>query len=626
MDLSKVYKMSNGTLITINMENYSEDEFLVAEIDFLGCNPNSHKIAISEEVFRKYASTVLGKFLVAKVAFGDATGHASDETIVGYIPSEQEVRFVRNSQGYLRGIIDGVVSKQYASDFCKIFTQANSTRSVSVEMGVEEKDDKDGTIAKRFNIMGVTVLGMSVRPSSPGSTINIRRFSEEDIKKDCEDYYKSVWQRLSEKEDSELDAYVKNRKTKFAKSYSVNTIELKETPWGDVDKTELRDRVMEASNRSEIVDKVYLQVLDGWEDAPSENLKYPVMEFKDGTFYYNRFALASALAYARQHDEADVVSKIEELYKKFKLAEEGEEKNMSMKFESKDSDVMEKIAALVKEHEGEKAEVVAVDDDYIIFTIGDARYYVSADLERDADGEIVANIYWDTKKEDDSDKAVDDDAHEDDLSEDSADSKDENAEDGAEETKDEEDDVEAKECSEEESLEEEEAMEEESLEEEESMEKEDSKEASEDESEESKEECSDEEALAEEEALADAKDSEEEPEDKDAKISELEDIIMQKDEELAELRKFKEDKENAERDFAVQHLLEEIREYVDTETLESLKAEGLSCKLSEINGWENKVKALAFDRNSKESLSTGIWSMAIPKSVKQESTSKWDSI
>ena len=79
------------------MENYSEEEFLVTEVDFLGCNPNSHKIAIAEEVFRQCASTVLGKFLVAKVAYGDATGHASDEAIVGYIPPEQEVRFVRNN-------------------------------------------------------------------------------------------------------------------------------------------------------------------------------------------------------------------------------------------------------------------------------------------------------------------------------------------------------------------------------------------------------------------------------------------------------------------------------------------------------------------------------------------------
>ena len=393
----KVYNMSSGTLMTINMENYSEEEFLVAEIDFLGCNPNSHKIAITEEVFRKCASSVLGKFLVAKVAYGDATGHAEDETIVGYIPSEQEVRFVRNSQGYLRGVIDGVVSKQYASDFCKIFTQANHSRSVSVEMGVEEEPHEDGTIAKRFNVVGVTVLGMSVRPSSPGSTIDIKRFSEQ-TKEECDNYYKSVWQKLADIEkDSELDMYVKNRKTKFAKAYSVNTTELKETPWGEVDKTELRKKVMEASNRTELVKKVYLKVMDGWEEAPSENLKYPVMEFKNGTFYYNRDALASALAYAKQHDEADVVSKVEKLYKKFKLAEEGEEKNMSKKFEIEGREAWGDIIAQVQEHEGDDAYVDSVEDDHIIFTVDDVRYRVEADVKVGEDDKTVdADIHWDT--------------------------------------------------------------------------------------------------------------------------------------------------------------------------------------------------------------------------------------
>ena len=127
---------------------------------------------------------------------------------------------------------------------------------------------------------------------------------------------------------------------------------------------------------------------------------------------------------------------------------------------------------------------------------------------------------------------------------------------------------------------------------------------------EEKEECSDEEKMA----------------DKDAKISELENIIMEKDAEIAELKKYKEDKECAERDFAVQQTLEELRECVDEETLESLKVEGLACKLSDIDGWKNKAKALAFDRGSKKEMSTSIWSMAIPKPIAKESTSKWDSI
>ena len=150
-----IYKMSDGALMTINMENYSEDEFIVGAVDFLGTNANTHKIDISEEVFKQCASTVLGKFLVAKVAYGDASGHAADEVIVGYFPREQEVRYIRNRQGFLRGVADAVISKQYASDFCNIFTQANNTRSVSVEMGVEEEPNDNGTTAKRFNIMGV---------------------------------------------------------------------------------------------------------------------------------------------------------------------------------------------------------------------------------------------------------------------------------------------------------------------------------------------------------------------------------------------------------------------------------------------------------------------------------------
>ena len=113
--------------------------------------------------------------------------------------------------------------------------------------------------------------------------------------------------------------------------------------------------------------------------------------------------------------------------------------------------------------------------------------------------------------------------------------------------------------------------------------------------------------------------------DKDKKISELEDIIMEKDKELAELREYKEAKEEAERDFAVQSLLEELRECVDDETLESLNEEGLACKLSDIDGWKNKAKALAFDKGAKKEMSTGIWSMAVLK-TKKESTSKWDSI
>jgi hypothetical protein len=67
------------------------------------------------------------------------------------------------------------------------------------------------------------------------------------------------------------------------------------------------------------VHDVYALVEDGWEESPSEHLKYPIMELSGDTFYYNRYGLASALAYAKQENETEVVSKVMKLYKKFKL-------------------------------------------------------------------------------------------------------------------------------------------------------------------------------------------------------------------------------------------------------------------------------------------------------------------
>ena len=575
------------------MEDYSENEFLIAELDFLGTNPNTHKIKISEEVFKECASSVLGKFLVAKVSYGDATGHAEDEIIQGYVPREQEVRYTRNSEQYLRGIVDVVVSKQYASEFCDIFTKSNNKRSVSVEMMVDEDADDNGTVAKSFNIIGVTVLGMMVKPSSPGSNINIRRFEEQSIEKSCENYYKSIWERAIGSQTTELDTFVKNRKVKFAKQYSINTTELKETPWGEVDKTEIREKIMDASNRSELINHVYLKVEDGWEDSPSTKLKYPVMELVNNTFYYNRFALASALAYARQHDEADVVSKVLKLYKKFKLAEEGEEENMSKaKFEIEGREAWADVIAQVQEHEGKDAYVDSIDDDYIIFTIDDVRYRVEADIEVGEDDDTVkAEIHWDTKKKDEVQDESDDE-DKDDMSEDDSQSEDELSEEDAQ------DDSKEEECAEEDNKE---------------MEDEE-KQCAGDEDKDSEEQCAEEDSASEDDMS------------KDEKISELENIIMQKDEELAELRKYKEEKECAERDFAVQQLLEEIRECVDTETLETLKAEGLACKLSDIDGWKNKAKALAFDKSAKKESFTSKWSMAISQQITKKPTSKWDSV
>lgn len=114
---------------------------------------------------------------------------------------------------------------------------------------------------------------------------------------------------------------------------------MSDSNWGSVNKTELRKKVLEAKNYKSLVKDVYALVEDGWEDAPSSKLKYPIMEIKDGKAVYNRYGLASALAYAEQNNETAVISKVKSLYKKLDINDEedkGGEKKMKSEEDKKE--------------------------------------------------------------------------------------------------------------------------------------------------------------------------------------------------------------------------------------------------------------------------------------------------
>ena len=145
---------------------------------------------------------------------------------------------------------------------------------------------------------------------------------------------------------------------------------MSDKPWGDVDKTKLRDDIMNAANKNELVHDVYLLVESGWEEAPSEKLKYPVMEIVNGKLVYNRYGLSAALSYARAENVQEVVKKVESLYKKLNI-ENGEDtmKNKLDKDNKEMEDVREEIDAdeddekeKVDNAAGDKAESKLEDD------------------------------------------------------------------------------------------------------------------------------------------------------------------------------------------------------------------------------------------------------------------------
>lgn len=299
-------------------DNYPEHKFTVFKCCFLSTKPNSHKLDISNDVLRRDAQSILGNMLVAKIQNGDATTHLPSEIQYGYFPREQEIEFVEED-GVTKAYAYAVVSKHYSKELNNIF-EFDNLRNSSVEMTVTTDNDEDEGKVVALDIFGLTVLGKAINGSCPDADIKMVRFSTEDA-----DAYFAKSDSLSN-----LKQFVEERKQSMAekKTYKIDKSKevMSTADWGDYDKAAMRDKIMEAKNRDTLVKSVYLLVEDGWKDVPSEHLKYPVMMLDGDKFIYNRNALSSALAYAKQNDETEVVNKIKAIYKKLDLDDDSERK------------------------------------------------------------------------------------------------------------------------------------------------------------------------------------------------------------------------------------------------------------------------------------------------------------
>ena len=570
--MEKLVNFEVDKLEKIDFDNYSNEEFAIARMGFLSTKPNSHELKISEEVLRNCAKTVLDKWVVADMQFGEPTTHTKNEHIVGKIPKDQSIEFVYDENNYLRAYVDTVISKIYAKDFCEAFA-VDTSRAVSVEMKVEVSEtDKDEVVS--FNIVGVTVLGKTIFPSCPDSDINMIRFSQEDA-----DAYFS---KIQEHNLTLLKKFAKERKDNMAenKSYKVDKSKeaMSEKAWGEVDKTDLRNKIVDAKNKNSLVKSVYMLVEEGWEDAPSERLKYPVMCFEGDKLVYNRYGLASALAYARQENETAVINKIERIYKKLDINKDsqGKEEDVKMneiEFAAVDiGDLWGRLWHEIDETRHWEYGIIGIYEEdnkkFAILRDRDMKMY-RLDFSLTEDGMTVAEEVVEVKQE--------------------------------------------------------------------FIETDNMKKFAEPENVADYRLPEDDDKSDEDESDADDDDKDEQEEDMAEKLAKLEkdieerdNIIMEKDKELEELRQFKAYVEEKEKAKFVEGIMAEVKEFLDDEAFKSYREEGMLCKMSEIDGWANKVKAASFEasKNKKSKKeNTGIWGFAAPISnSNKKSDSVWDRI
>ncbi len=173
-----------------------------------------------------------------------------------------------------------------------------------------------------------------------GWAIAISSFKKSHIVKDGH-WVRKDKENMSEDDVDETEPFAKEDNGK-GNSITVDKSKdaMSSSPWGNVDKTSLMHKVLNASNYKSLVHDIYLKVDEGWEDHPSSSLHYPVMQINGGKAVYNRYGLSSALQRAEAQNESGVVSKVRGIYNKLGL-DKPEKEEMSVKDE-KDEEQVEK--------------------------------------------------------------------------------------------------------------------------------------------------------------------------------------------------------------------------------------------------------------------------------------------
>ena len=350
--------------VQLYREQDEDPDFAYVELWALAEGNNSHRNPFSKEVLERDADTFKGKFIVAKYDKfkGDVEGHELDESIIGYVPPNEEVEFKNKEVDGVEkefAVVKGLLSKVYAKEVVDLF-RTNNSRTVSCEFSCatqyEENEygraidenglelDVDNPVLG-YHIFGITVLGLSLKPSVAGTEIKVKQFAEK-----CE--------------QQSLKQFAEERKEKL-KLVSHPIDKSKESvDMGDWNGDKAKNDLLKEKNFKTLAKSVCLLLEDGWEEKKKGALKYPVMNLKDGKWVYNAEGLSSARAYGEQHDPsvADKAISIQKrlgLYNKEDKEDNMEEEKKLSESESKDT---EKDIVMEEPKEEETKEMAQEDN------------------------------------------------------------------------------------------------------------------------------------------------------------------------------------------------------------------------------------------------------------------------
>ena len=545
-----------------DFQEYSKDKLAIAKVCVLSTAPNSHELNISEEVLRRDIGSIRGNFLVAHMVNGDARSHDAEEVPVGYFIPDKDIEFEEveeNGKKIVKAWAFAVLSKQYAKEAYNMFVDDNH-RATSIEMKVELGDDEHEVLS--FDAYGSTILGLSIRPSCKDAEISLVRFAEQ-----AQEFFEQQSDSLSQ-----LKNFVEERKQLMAEKYVNHPINTSKDAvyTGEWDGDEAKKNLVKEKNYKTLAPKVCLRLEEGWEDREVTKLGYPVMGLYDGEWRYSTNALSSALAYAKQNDETEVVNKIKAIYKKLGLdddSERKEDKKMAeIEFSAVDiGDMWGRLYSAMREARNWEYGIQGIyeeDNKKFAILIDDAKKLYRLDFSLTEDGLTLADEVVEVKQEFTETDNIKKFAEPENVAE-----------------------YRLADC---------------------------------DDDDDKDDEHDEEQEMSADDMKARIAQLEKDIEDRD-------NIIMGQNSELETLRQFKKDVEDKEKAISVEAIMAECKEYMSDDCYKQMREEGMACEFADVDAWANKVKAYCFSavKKTPKKEKTDVFTFAAPVE-KKEHKGLWD--
>ncbi len=307
-------------------DTFEDDRFLKLKLYVMHDGINLNKSKFDMDAIEKAKDTIANIPILAYIKYDedgnkdfteheiiiDDNGVKYLEQPVGIVPEDNNYHYEK-IDGRTYVVVDAYIWKVYAQDAVDILTK-NKGAKISMEILVyESKYNKKTGIENilEYSYIGITLLGQNVESGMINAHAEV--FSQR-VAKMLQEF-----KRFFRKEDKSMNFIEKDEwgtgdpieidLSKDAADY--------DTPWGDVDKTKLRNDILKAKNYKELVKAAYLVVLDGWEDAPSENLKYPVCMIKGGKLVLSANGCQAALSFLERNTDASYYDEAKRKLKKY---------------------------------------------------------------------------------------------------------------------------------------------------------------------------------------------------------------------------------------------------------------------------------------------------------------------